>query len=531
MAKRNPNQALARQIAWQQERFILEQNNQVLKETLVELEQDSLGWNRLISLGETEFSREGLRTITRLARLNFLKNPLVNRGVNVQALYVWGQGVEIAAEAEEVNAVIQDFLDDPKNRAELTSHQAQTLKEVDLQVTGNLFFVLFTDPVFGRVRVRSVPIDEIGEIICNPEDAKEPWYYKRVWSVTTVSMDSGLSVGKATTAYYPDWRYKPKAKPATIGAHEIHWLEPIYHIKTGGMSDMRFGLSEVYQALDWAKAYKAFLENWATIMQAYARFAMRLTTLGGKAGIAAAKTKLATTLGTTTAEVNPPPLTASTFIGMPGADVQPIRTAGATTSAEDGRPLKLMVATAVGLPETFFGDVSVGTLATAKSLDRPTELKFVDRQALWRDILQDFCQFVIDASVSSTKGKLKGKVTKSDFGDDEIILLGINQSANENMSRLVTITFPPILERDMEARIRAIVSAATLDGKAQAGTMDDRTLVRLLLTALGLEDIDELVDAIAPEGGTAPMEAMIEAVRELRETLKTITEKENEKSV
>jgi hypothetical protein len=506
-------------------RFIEMQNQQLLIERIAELEQENVGWNQLTSLGEMEFSRAGLRDITRLARLYYLKNPLVNRGVNVQALYVWAQGVEIEAEAEEVNEVIQDFLEDPKNKAELTSHQAQTLTEVDLEVTGNLFLVLFVDMVSGRVRIRSIPMTQADEIICNPEDAKEPWYYKRVWSIDQFDMSTGVTVSKAATVYYPDWQYKPKNRPPTIAGHETRWNEPVYHVKVGALKDMRFGLSEVYQALDWAKAYKSFLENWSTIMQAYARFAMRLTTPGGKAGIAAAKAKLGTTLTQTSGETNPPPLMGSTFIGLPGANVEPIKTAGATTSAESGRPLKLMAATAVGLPETFFGDASVGTLATAKSLDRPTELKFVDRQQLWRDILQDICQFVIDASARATRGKLKGKVALNDFGDETVILTGINKETGEQISRRVTITFPPILERDMDARINAIVTAATLDGKAQAGTMDTRTLVRLLLTALGVEDVDELLDKIAPVDETGmptpqAQEAMTEAVKDLVKDLR-----------
>jgi hypothetical protein len=57
-----------------------------------------------------------------------------------------------------------------------------------------------------------------------------------------------------------------------------------------------------------------------------------------------------------------------------------------------------MVAAATGMPEFFFGDANVGNHATAKTLDRPTELKFLDRQTLWADIHQDILQYVIDQS-------------------------------------------------------------------------------------------------------------------------------------
>jgi hypothetical protein len=59
--------------------------------------------------------------------------------------------------------------------------------------------------------------------------------------------------------------------------------------------------------------------------------------------------------------------------------------------------------------------------------------------------------------------------------------------------------------------VDALVKAATLDGKAPAGTMDPRTLVRLLLTALGVQNVDEIVDLVAPEGGESLMDQMAAA--------------------
>ena len=131
------------------------------------------------------------------------------------------------------------------------------------------------------------------------------------------------------------------------------------------MRSQKFGIPDVYAALDWARAYKEFLENWATISKALARFIWNLQVKGGSRSVTAGKTKLNTTLttNTTTGETNPPSTTGAMFIGS-GEDISPIRTAGAQTSPEQGRRLLLMVAAGVGLPETFFGDVATGNLAT-----------------------------------------------------------------------------------------------------------------------------------------------------------------------
>src|SRR5262249_50712420 len=157
----------------------------------------------------------------------------------------------------------------------------------------------------------------------------------------------------------------------TVRGVPVRWDAPIYHIKTGGFSDMRFGVPEIYAAVDWAKAYKEFLEDWATITRALSRFAWKASTKGGQRGVAALKSRLSTTLGSGAGmgETTPPPVTGSIAVMSEGNNLEPIKTAGATTSMEDGRRLLLMVCSALGLPETFFGDVSVGTLATATSLD------------------------------------------------------------------------------------------------------------------------------------------------------------------
>ena len=176
------------------------------------------------------------------------------------------------------------------------------------------------------------------------------------------------------------------------------------------------------------------------------------------------------------------------------SDTPSIRTAGATTSAEDGRRLLLMVASSMGVPESFFGDVSVGTLATARSLDRPTELKFVARQSLWGDALQAICDYVVYHAVKARI--LPGMITEEDDGTP-LLTLPAGEDGEER-DATVSVTFPPILEHDVAATVESIVKAATLGGSAMAQTIDPMTVSRLLLTALGVEDVDAVMETIYP---------------------------------
>jgi hypothetical protein len=474
---------------------------EVLTERMAELELalEDANWMRLMFDGDQEFSREGLRKIVELARKMFIKNPLIKRAVMTKALYVWAQGVSVKYKDPALNQVLQDFWDDAKNRAELTGHQAQLLKEIDMQVESNLFFVFFTRPTDGRVRVRTIPFDEVAEIISDPEDAKSPWYYVRSWTEKGLSSD-GRRITRARKACYPDWQYHPKTKPTRVAGMEVRWDAPVFHVKDGGMSGWKFGVSTIYAAIDWARAYKEFLEDVASLMRAYSRFAWKRTTKGKKA-IAAEKAKMASTLasGGTDGETNPPPVSAAMALLGEGTDLQPMQLRGASISPEDGRRLLLMVAAAVGLPETYFGDVSVGTFATAKTMDRPTELMMKERQTFW------IFEFVLLQAMKAAESPIKdlGKMEKSaDNNEIEERVVW-----NPGVKTMLDIDFPPILEKDIQTTVQAVVTALTLNGQ-QLTLLDDRTATRLILKALAEDDVDEIMADLFqdqdPNPGPAP---------------------------
>lgn len=476
---------------------------ELFQERLAELELalEDAGWQRMLA-GEQEFSRDGLRQIAQLSRLMAIKNPLVKRGLTVQAHYVWGQGMTVRATQDAINDLVQQFLDDPKNQVEITGAQAQEQKDKELATDGNLFFVFFVNPSTGRVRLRSIPLGQVDDIICNPEDAKEPWFYKRVWTEQRLNPTTGVQTPVQRTAYYPDWQYRPKSRQQTIGGHSVHWSTPVYHVKVGGYSDWKFGLSEVYASIDWARAYKEFLEDWATITRAYSRFAWQLTTTGGKTGVQAAKNRIGTTLsnGGGRPETNPPPTVGSTFVASEGTKLDPVKTAGASVKAEDGRRMLLMVAAALNLPETFFGDVSVGTLATAESLDRPTELAMKTRQRLWASVVSNILGFAFLWAVKAPAGPLRGlgTITIDPATNQETIAWRDDTDAH------LDIDFPPIVAANVKQRIEAI-------DKAAKHVPDLQLVTRLVLSALGEDDIDELLTTMFDKDGIPkrPLPAMV----------------------
>lgn len=465
----------------------------LVRESMQRLEQAlwSPEWRWLTAVGDQEFTRAGLRQITDIARLMRIKNPIVERGVALKRLYVFAQGMTVTAADPDINAAIQAFMDDERNQADLTSHQARGERETDLQTDGNLFFRFFINRTNGRVRVRTIDANEITDIITNPEDAHEPWFYRRSYS--TRALDGSTS---ARVELYPDWRFLPRSQVAFTdviaaggGVGRIVWDTPIMHWAVNRMG--RWGVCEFYSAQDWALAYKTFLEQLASVWQALARWAAKLTVQGGARGVAAAKTKIATTLASGS-ETNPPPTTGATFIASQGTDLQPFRTAGATMSADDGRRLQLMAAMSFGFPETFYGDAKSGSLATARSLDRPTELMILDRQALWRDVHQSVFQFVLTWAVKAPQGALRGlgQVIREPDGNQVIERIEWRDDVNGR----VAVIFPPVIEHDVRESIGALIDAQTLAGRSAGEGIPLETAVHSILAALGMENVDEIMD-------------------------------------
>ncbi|MFI7448088.1 hypothetical protein ACIBQX_11370 [Nonomuraea sp. NPDC049714] len=465
-----------------------------LEESIADLERRMYepGWQRLTSMAEQEFTREGLRQITAVNRIMALKNALIKRGLALRMAYVWGQGVEISARDEDVNALVQAFLDDAGNRRCLTGAQAKIENEKALDTDGNLFWALFTNPRTGRVQARSIPWDEIADVITNPEDCSEVWYYKRVWFESSTDPITGGLTSRHRTVYYPALGYRPKgAKPLRVrdqvgDVAEVMWDAPVHHMKTGGDKGWKFGLGVTYTAIDWAQAYKSFLEDWATLVKALSRFAWKLTSKGSKQ--AAAKARMATA-PTTDRYSGEPQRAGATAFTTPDMALEAIPKSGATIDSESGRPLAAMVAAALDVPVTMLlGDPgTTGARATAETLDSPTERTMELRREAWTETFQAILGYVIASAVKAPQGKLKGTVRL----EDGVETVELAADADDTLD----IAWPDIDDLDPGAVIEAIVKADA------TGYVPPLVVVRLLLEALGVRDVESILDGLTDEDG------------------------------
>lgn len=474
-----------------------------LEEAFADLEArlSEPGWQHLIAAAEREFSREGLTRITAACRVMAIKNPLIRRGLRLRQAYVHGQGVSISARDGDVNEVVQAFWSDRANRRALTGAGAMQSLEQSLGTDGNVHLALFTSPLTGRVQVRYLPWDEITDVITNPQDTSEHWFYQREWWSEDRDQRSGSIITRREIAFYPALGHTPLARPAmmrgTTGqVGRIYWDAPTVHVCVNALTGWKFGLPDAYAAIDWAAAYREFLTDWARLMKSLSRFVWRVSTKGTRGS--QVRTKIAS--GPTTDPYTGEPRHAgATAVTTEGTALEAIPKSGATMDSESGRPLAAMVAAALDVPVTMLlGDPgTTGARATAETLDRPTELTMGSRRQVWTEVLSDITQHVIAEAVRAPQGKLRGTITMQD-GREVVEVTGDDGSRDTT----VDITWPDLDDVEVSTLIEAIVKADA------TGRVPEQVIARLLLEALGVSDVDGILDQLTDDQGrwigTAP---------------------------
>lgn len=464
------------------------------------------GWQRLSMEAERQFTRTGLDQIARLARFLKLKNPLLRRASALKNHYVHGQGVEIAATDPDVNNVISGFVSDPDNRRAVFGPQARESKEGALHTDGNVFLSCFTHPRTGRVQVRGVKFDEVRDVIFDPDDQQAPWFYERHYTRVFRDPTSGAPQVDSRRELHPDLDYWPRVRSQQWAGMRVRWDAPMLHVPVNRPDGWTFGVPELYPALDWARAHSEYLDDFRRLVKVLAKFLWQTRTKGSRVG------QVAGQLASATVEDAP---VGQTYVRDEGAgELSTVRTSGVQIEARDARQFALMVSAATDVPETMLlGDPSTGNLATAQTLDRPTELAFETRRGLWAGVYQRLCAHQIREAVRAPGGPLSGVVGRDEWGRLEITLRGDTQDT-------VSVDWPPLEERSMGDVISALVGSQ--GGAVDVPGMPADVLLRTALVVLDVDDPDRVVeDAMAAMEDASDEEAseMVEALRDLRDSL------------
>ncbi len=437
-----------------------------------ELRLEDRGWTNLSSPTPDVILPQLRIANLKTSRLYTTRDPLAKQAIRIWTDYTFGSGMSWAVDKANTAAqkALEAFWDARVNRAVLSARGQR--KSCDkLLVDGEVFFLLFLGP--NEVTIRWVDPLEIVEIISDPDDIENVLYYKRSWSTPQKH---------GQTTYYRSWTNMKGEVALDVAQAHITGTEAaddavMYHITYN--TNTQRGNPLLLSALDWLKQYRRFLSSRVAIMLAMAKFAWKSKVQGGAAAVAAIKDTLHE------ADV----AAGSTLIENMGADTTPIKQdTGSKAAYQDGRMLKLQVAAAVGLGEQYFGDISTGNLATAKTVELPMQKMFNSYQQVWRDWYQDISEIVLEHA----------KVDKSQW--------------------YVDFTFPVIAPADVQGAADAFVKVL----QAMPDFVDLPEVKQAGLMILQINDPAEVLEGVEEPTESGNIDAQL--ARLLRQVKKSLVE-------
>lgn len=465
-----------------------------LHESLADLELaiEDRGWRKVTGTDANDFSPEGRRNIADDCTMALTLNPLIIRGMMLRRVYIWGQGVSISVDDDEagqdVNGVVQKFLEDERNVVTFSGAAAREEIENLLGTTGEVFYCLPTNINTGEVLVRRIEADEVVDIFTDPNDRFTPWYYKRQWKQRNLNADGTLSQWTEKKAWYPALGYHPTGaeKLDNIGGDPVMWDQPVRHRAVNKHGRQTRGLGDIYPAMAWAKSTKEVLEAWMMLFKSLARYAYQLK--GDRPQQMARAIQSAAGPSAT----NPSGAGATIAPGA-GGSIEAVSKSSGLLSIEGARWPAMFVASAFGVPVTMLlsDPGQTGARAVAETLDQPTELMARARQSLHSEDIEAICRYVVRCNIVATlNGSLKGSAVAD--GAREVVTL--SGSGKDEPVR-VKVEWPDFDSTSVTDKVAAIVSAAS------TGKLPPEVVLSELLAALKVPDADKIMDANTDDEG------------------------------
>jgi len=455
----------------------------IIREATTAVEADlaleDAGWIALSArTGDVITGQERIANL-QTSRLYALKDPLAKQAIRLWTDYTFGTGMTSHAPKEKdseeetkTEEVRSAFWDSKANQCILSARGQRKLSD-KLLIDGEVFFALFLGPD-GEVKIRTIDPLEITEIITDPDDKEDVRFYKREWTDTN---------GGGHTDFYRSTTNIKNIATQDSGRISRQKTEDalIYHLTYNTITQR--GNPLLLPALIWIKYYTKFMASRIAVMLALAKFAWKTKVAGGQTSVDAIKAK---THGQSTAA-------GSVLLENLGSDTTPIKAdTGAGQAYQDGRQIKLMIAAAVGIPEQYFGDISIGNLATAKTVELPMMKMFQSYQKVWEDTYKDINEIVF---------------THNNIPEDK---------------QYVDMDFPKIAPEDILAAAQAMVSILQAMPELAAST----DVKQIALMYLGINDPAEVLDELGKTEEEEPEEPvdetvkLIKALRKFRESVK-----------
>jgi len=449
---------------------IMEEFDEILREATTQVEDalalEDQGWLNLSNMTPNVIPTGERITTVKEARLYSLKDPLAKRAIALMTDYSFGSGIAWSMKDEPAKKILDTFWNAPANKPMLSA-KGQRKSSNKLLVDGEIFFALFLGSQ-GNATIRRIDPLEITEFITDPDDIENVRYYKRDWADVQ---------GRSHTNYYRSFaNIKDEACVDSLGTSRQKDDDAlVYHLAINDIGQR--GNSYLLPVIEWIKLYRKFLASRVAVMLALARFAWKAKTKGGQTAVDAMKAKFH----------EEETKAASTIVENEGVNMQPIKTeSGAAQAYQDGRQIKLQVAAGTGWPEQYFGDISIGNLATAKTVELPVQKMCESYQAIWQGAYDAIFQAILE------------------------------QANTAEDKRYVDMDFPVISDETAAVMAQSMnVLCQTFPQFADSSDVQQRALM-----ILGIQNANEVLEGLDKVIEGDPHAALAKVLRKLRESLK-----------
>jgi hypothetical protein len=305
------------------------------------------------------------------------KNPLAFRIVALTTDYVVGTGIKISSPVKYVDQFVSRFWEHRQNGMAMRIYSWCD----ELTRSGELFVVLFTNVVDGMTYVRTLPAVKINEVETDPDDLEKELRFHEL------RHDDPLR-GK----WWSGWE---RAKDDLSEPVVLHYAVN----KAVGCVRGRGDLAPI---LSWLRRYREWLEDRVRVNRHKNAFLWHVKLTGAQAGDIQQKQ----------AQYAKPPSPGSVIVTDETEEWSPVQPKiEAEDVKDDGKALRLMVASGAGIPLHYLAEGESATRATAREMVGPTVRHYEHRQLF-------FCNVLIDvAEKAAYRAQVAGKLTTPKGGD------------------------------------------------------------------------------------------------------------------
>lgn len=369
------------------------------------------------------------QTIHRLRQMRH-ENPLAKQGVRLIVRFTLGKGINWITKNSKIRDTLTEFWVDPDNKVVLTGKQPMKEFLDETVVDGEKFLACFEAPnVKPYLKLAEVPMEEVVDIIYDPDNRRVPVYYKRQFQEQIYDGQKERYEPKPRAKnrgqkvlFYRDYRVTderigeikdrvkipaskiakapagPTGEDGTEGeAREIKMM----HVYANPLwtKNGRRGISELFASREWFRVLREFMQDRAVINRAAGSFSMKRKIKGGPAAVADMSGKIGgLAVGTTDNALGDirtltRPVAGAIYDYNDGADLDWMKTdTGAPNAKEDARMLLMVGGAGIGTNIHYFGEGGDANLATAQAMELPMVKNYED----WQSWLESFFMEVFD---------------------------------------------------------------------------------------------------------------------------------------